>query len=460
MSRRYIIIGASAAGVAAAESIRNEDPQGKITVCTEEPWEPYSRILTTHLIGGEVDKDGMRFKPAGWSAKHGIELRTGCRIASVDPGAGVAVASEGEMLRFDRLLIASGASAKRLRIPGGTLPGVCVVRDLSDALDISDRLDRIEESNKQSARSGEGDSGGKRKKKDGRPGVVFSGGGLVSCKTAGALLRRNVDISIVISSHRILSQMLDPEGAAIVEKQARDLGVNIIFGASTTRINGKTHVESVDLDNGTNISCSLLIAGKGVTARMEFLGGTGIEREYGVVVDRFLETSVTGIFAAGDAAQVYDILRGETWTNAVWPLAVEQGRLAGFNMVHGRGRRYDGAVSANTGDFFGIPAVALGLCDDQPSDVLKKRTVDEARDLYRCFYFRRNRLIGYQCVGSVENAGFFYHLIRTEVPVDVHFLNEIASRRTRGAALLRHSAAVSDFTSRHLLQQNSTEPVK
>ncbi len=465
MNRRYLIIGASAAGVAAAESIRREDPHGAITVCTEEPWEPYSRILTTHLIGGLVDRDGMRFRPEGWAAEYGVDFRAGCRVAFVDPVAGVAMSSAGETLEFDRLLVASGASAKKPRIPGASLPGVFVVRELSDAEGIIERLDRLEDDSKSKEKSEGGkedktdgstetqtDEGsapaGKRKRESKRPGVVFSGGGLVTCKTADALLRRDVDITIVISSKRLLSQMLDAEGAAIVEKRARDLGVDIIFDAAITRVNGESRVESVDLDNGVNIPCGLLIAGKGVNARMEFLEGTGVETEYGVIVDDFLETSVSGIFAAGDAAQVYDALRGETWTNAVWPLAVEQGRVAGMNMVRGRVEKYDGSVSVNTGDFFGIPAVSVGLCDDRPPDVSKKQVFDRPPGVYRVFYVRDNRLIGYQCVGSVEGAGFFYHLIRSGASVNDRFLAEATVRRLRGAARLRYPEALSDFPGR------------
>jgi NAD(P)H-nitrite reductase large subunit len=174
-------------------------------------------------------------------------------------------------------------------------------------------------------------------------------------------------------------------------------------------------VEAVALDNGETLDCEMVIVGKGVRPNIELANGTGIEVGEGILVNEFLETNLRGIYAAGDVAQAKDRITGESRINALWPIAVEEGRVAGLNMAGDR-VPYDGSMGMNSVEFFGLPLVTMGITRLKEG-LAELVCEDKNRNLYKKVVLKGNTLVGMIFVNDIENAGVVGNLIRHKIDV-------------------------------------------
>ncbi len=192
-------------------------------------------------------------------------------------------------------------------------------------------------------------------------------------RLAYALRARGKDVAVVVKSKHILSQMLDKDAADILQKRMESNGVRILLGRDAKEITGKGRVEGVILGDGKVEPCGIVVIGKGVSANTGLAAKTSIKTHWGIIVNEYMETSEKDIYAAGDVAETIDIARDEPGINALWPCAVEQGRIAGLNMA-GEKTRYKGSLSMNSVEFFGLPAVSIGITEpgSEGFEILKK----------------------------------------------------------------------------------------
>ncbi|MCL5676782.1 MAG: FAD-dependent oxidoreductase, partial [Firmicutes bacterium] len=199
---RYLIIGNSAAGVAAASALREADEAGDITVATDEPYPYYARVLTSYYLGGLVGRGRLWLAKEDWYHRWRIQLITGHRVTSVDASRSLAVLDCGVELTYDRLLVATGASPQAISLPGGALKGVFTLRTLDDAIAIRAQA---------------------------RPGgrAVVIGGGPVGIKAAEGLHARGLKVSLVVSSGRLFSQGLDDPGAELLRRVLTAAGFTV-----------------------------------------------------------------------------------------------------------------------------------------------------------------------------------------------------------------------------------------
>jgi NAD(P)H-nitrite reductase large subunit len=394
---RYVIIGNSAAGVAAAWTIRQRDATGHIEVISDEAHVFYSRILLPYWIANRVAPTDLDLARREDYTRRAVELRLEERVEGIDAAAHRLYTSRRSSVPYDRLLVATGASATRPRTPGVDLRGVETLRVREDAERILSRLSR------------------------GSP-VVIAGGGLVGVRAAEALAARGARVHLVVTSRHVLSQMLDLASAEIVLRRLEAHGIDVRLSTEVREFFGHGELEAVALSDGTEVRAGLALVAKGVQPNTSCVRGTGVVIGLGIEVDRYLATGAPEVYAAGDVAEAYDPLRGKPWLNALWPMAVEQGRTAALNMTGSR-VCYGGSIRMNAVEIFGYPCVSIGHVydlDGTPSFVRHDRRAQS----YRKLFVQGDRLVGAVLMGDVRGAGILAERIRFPRPSSAGWLDE------------------------------------
>lgn len=384
---RYLIIGNSAAGNAAAEAIRWHDPRGDITILSDEPHASYYRPLLPFLIYDAPEGENL-FRDALHTPRD-VNVRLGTRVQAIAPQEKrvTLAAPRGETLVYDKLLLATGASPIRPPIAGIEGAGVFTVRNLDDIAAIK------------AAAQGAGRA-------------VIIGGGRIGTKTALALRHRGIAVTIVEMLKWIVPQQLDKEAAQIFHAALRAEGIEMRFGRKAQRITRRGgKITSVSLDDGTRLPADFVVVATGVKPNADLARDASIETRRGVRVNPRLETSAPDVSAAGDVVETNDVVTGESVVSGIWTNAVAMGHVAGENMAGGA-REYPGAFSLlNAMDVAGIPVISVGVI--QP----RARRGDEVfatreDGTYRKLVFRDSILVGALLVGDIEKAGLYTTLIR------------------------------------------------
>jgi len=401
-SRRYVIIGGSAAGLAAAQAVRELDRDGSILVLSAEPDPPYYRPMIPFIVTGQKTAEGIGMMGQGPYTARGIEVRQNARVTAVDPRARAVTVNDQESVPYDRLLIATGS---RPYIPptiqGVDTPGVYAPRTLADARSMAQRV-----------------SNARR--------AVLAGGGMVNLKFAFALLERGVSVTMVVTSPEILSQVMEMDAAALIREALERAGLEILTGRNIVQIlSGPGGVEGVLLDTGEEIPCQIVCIGKGVRPNVEFLSTSGILVDGGVMADGDTacffgqeKERLPEVFTAGDMAVTFDPITGQRMMTALWTNAVEMGRCAGRNMA-GWPTIYTGTFGIlNATQVAGVPFVSMGIVHTAgtPYETHVVRTANTYRKLV--FSEDGKRLIGAVFVGDIHHAGLYRYLIRERVPLD------------------------------------------
>jgi len=314
---RIVIIGAGLAGARAAEALRKDGFAGSITLVGDEPDRPYLRPpLSKEYLRAESDREKVYVHPQSFYVEQHIDLRTGSAARAIDVGLREVVLDDGERLRFDRLLIATGARPRQLSIPGSNLPGVVTFRTLADA-------DKVREAAVEAEQ------------------IVVIGTGWIGSEVSASLRMLGRDVVVIGSDSVPLERVLGPEIGAVYRDLHLENGVAFRSGTSVARIIGTDHVQAVETGAGERIAADLVVAGIGVEPRTELARAAGLAVSDGIEVSATLETSVPGIFAAGDVAGAwhpfYDRrLRTEHWANAKFQGAAAGSLMLGANAPYDR----------------------------------------------------------------------------------------------------------------------------
>ena len=377
----YLMIGAGPAALAAAGTLRLADRTGRVTILSREKIKPYSRMALPYVLAARIDAEG-----AYSELPEGVELLIGEKAVRIDAGRRKVETDSGKVFPYDRLLIASGGTPERPEIEGGTLPFVFTIRDLPDVTGILERF--------------EGKTGH----------AVIAGAGPVGMEAGDALHKLGWSVTFVVTSNRVFSTMLDSAAAELVARMLREQGVEILTGEDIATIDPSGEVR---LKSGKTRSCDLVIFGKGVHPCLDFLEGSGIAVGKGVVVDESQETSLPGVYAAGDVAETKDIIHEDRRVNALWPLAVEQGRVAALNMA-GVPASYPGSLARNILRAFGISILTAGAGRaEQGYEIM----TEQGPDFYHKIVLDKGLLKGFIFVGEIRNEGLYTGLIKMRADV-------------------------------------------
>lgn len=392
---RYVIAGGSAAGMAAAQAIREVDPNGVVTVLSAEADMPYFRPLIPYIVDGRKTADEIALLGEGPYSAVGVDVRVDATVTAVDPEAHAVTVNDSEAVPYDKLLVATGS---RPYIPssiqGADTPGVFALRTLADARAMAERTETAR-------------------------GVVLAGGGLLNLKTAFALLERGLPVTMVVTSAEVLSQVMEPDGAALIRDALARAGLKVVTGRSIAKVlGGPAGMTGVLLDDGVELPCEILCIGKGVRPNVEFLEGSGISVDRGAVADDHTACGVPDVYTAGDVAVTFDPITDEPMMTALWTNAVEMGRCAGRNMA-GRSTAYTGAFGVlNATQVAEVPFVSMGIVHTAGTDY--ETHVASTEDTYRKLVFTPDgeRLVGAVFVGDIAHAGLYRGLIREHTPMN------------------------------------------
>jgi NADPH-dependent 2,4-dienoyl-CoA reductase/sulfur reductase-like enzyme len=411
---KYLILGNGPTGVIAAETLRHADPGGDIVMAGNEKEPPYSRMAIPYLLEGTIGEEGTYLrKSAGHYASLRIGLREG-RAVALDPAQKSVLFHDGSRETYDRLLVATGSRPIRLPIPGIDLPQVQTCWTLEDARAIA-RLAKA----------------GSR--------VLQVGAGFIGCIIMESLHARGVKLTVVERGDRMVPRMMTPVAGNMIKTWVESKGIRVVTSAGIERIDpapakaeatsmlgritralggGRAAEAAADptgevvatLSTGEQIACDLVIVAAGVAPNVAFLDQTGVHVASGVLVNDRMETSVPGIFAAGDVAEAPDLLTGAHLVAAIQPNAADQARIAALNMS-GQPARLPGVLAINVLDSLGLISSSFGQWwgNDTKDGV---ELVDRERYRYVSLQFNDDVLIGATSLGLTQHVGVIRGLIQ------------------------------------------------
>ncbi len=396
---KHLILGNGPAGVVAAETLRKAAPGDEILMVGHEDAPPYSRMAIPYLLEGNIDESGTWLRKA---ADHFERLRIGLRrgrAVALDTAKRTVLFDDGKFEGYDRLLIATGSHPVRPPIPGVDLPEVQTCWTLADARAIAARA-----------------TPGAR--------VLQLGAGFIGCIIMEALAKRGVELTVVEMGDRMVPRMMTPTAGGMIKRWVEQKGVRVLTSAGVQRIDrggdGAAAPLTVTLSTGDRLPCELVIVAAGVAPNVGFLDETPVHVAKGVLVNDRMETSVPGIFAAGDVAEAPDLFTGAHLVAAIQPNAVDQARIAAINMARGEAAgdtRLNGVLAINVLDTLGLISSSFGQWWGEKPEAGGSgvELVDAARYRYLSLQFKDDVLIGATSIGLTEHVGALRGLIHGRV---------------------------------------------
>jgi nitrite reductase (NADH) large subunit len=366
--KKYLIVGNGVAGTTAAENIRKNDPGAWITIVTEEKLPFYYRIRLPDFLCGEVNESGLIAKKKEWYQEKNITLRLSTKITGGSLKDKTLRSSNGEKIRFDRLILANGSTPNVPAISGSDKKGVFTLHYIQDAKDIISHA-------------------GCCKK------VVLIGGGLLGLEAGNGLKKLGLKITVVEFFPRLLPRQLDGEGGHRLQNILEDRGFSFKLDAITRTIAGNDEVKGVTLENGEFIAADMVVISAGVNPKLDLAMQLGLDCNRGIKVDKQMRTSHPDVYAAGDIVE----FAGRTY--GIWPAALEQGKIAGTN-ISGGDVTYEGTILSSILKVAGIDLASAGEIDNEnryESKIVASETI------YKKVVIDNGRVIGCIMLGDRKN---------------------------------------------------------
>ena len=370
----YVIIGNGAAGLNAAKAIRERDKTGSILMISNEPYSTYHRPMLTKSIMAELDPVQIGVEDESWYEDNHIYQVLDKKVTSVDVKEKEVIMEDGSKVKYTKLIYAAGSEPFMPPISGNDKPEVLTIRRLSDTQKIAKLLTKVKN-------------------------VVLIGGGVLGLEAAWEMKKAGCQVTVLELSPILMGRQLDKNAAELLKRIAQDQDINIYTGVTIDSIEGEEHVTGVKLGDGTILPAEMVLVSTGVRANVDVAKTAGVEIDRAVVVNSRMETSVSEIYACGDCAQ-YD---GVNY--AIWPQAVEEGKVAGANAA-GDVLEYT-PVSAAL-NFHGMNTALFAAGDTGKNPDLIYKTVefmDAGKKHYEKLYFMNNRLCGVILIGDVSRMG-------------------------------------------------------
>lgn len=388
----HVIIGNSVAAVGAIRAIRDIDQQGTITVISREKHNAYGRPLISYLLGGLINEKRMSYLPEDFYSRQRVNLLLDSEVVAVDTVARSVRLSSGDLIPYERLLIATGGDPFIPPIDGmADKDRIFTFTTWDDAAKLKMIADDINR-------------------------AVVIGGGLIGLKAAEGLNLINKSVTVVELADRVLSSAFDRPAGKIVARKMRANGIDVITEDTVTRIEGEGgEITGVTLKSGDFIPCDTVIVAIGVRPAAAFLKGSDIEINRGILVDDRMATTAEGVFAAGDVAEASDFFSGQKNPMPIWPDAYIQGGIAGISMAGGT-KSYEGGLAMNSIEFFKVSTISMGITNPlnpEEYEILSYQDIQNYQ--YRKIVLKDNRLVGAVLVGNVDRAGIFSGLIREKI---------------------------------------------
>jgi NAD(P)H-nitrite reductase large subunit len=332
---RYVVIGSGVAGIAAIEAVRSVDTRGEIVLVGEDPYGFYSRPGLAYYLTGELHDKALFPRTADDLRKLNFRY-INKRVTKIARAEHTLELEDRSTILYDRLLIAVGAQALPLEVPGADLEGVLKLDHLTDAKRILKQMRR------------------------GRTAAVV-GGGITALELVEGLRARGMNVHYLLRGDRYWSNVLDEQESRIVERRLLAEGVVLHHHAEVIEITGSNgKAGAVRLLNGQTLKCDLVAYAIGIRPRVELAKQAGLAIDRGILVNEYLQTNDPDVFAAGDVAQAYDPLSGRSILDSLWTPARQQGVAAGLNMA-GKRTAYIKSPPFNVTRLAGLTTTIIGM---------------------------------------------------------------------------------------------------
>ncbi len=391
---QYVIVGNGTAATSAIETIRESDKKGKIAVISDESYFNYSRPLISYLLGKKVTVEKMAYRDKNFYTANRVDLILDNKAKKLDLKKKYVILADSQKIPFDKLLITTGGAPIIPEIKGRNLKGVFAFTKLADAR----RIEKYIKANK-------------TKK------AVVLGGGLIGLKATEALIELKIKVTIVELTDRILSATFDKKASGVIEGVLKKIGCKLIANNTIAEIKGKNKkLKEVVLKGKKRVPADLVIMAIGVVPNIELTNNTPIKTNKGILVNDYLQTSVRDIYAAGDCCEAKDLLLEMNWPIAIWPVAVRQGKIAGYNMA-GIKKEYQGNFTMNSVELCGVPTVSVGRSYTENESYQILDYFAPEKSVYRKVVLKKGRIVGAIFVGDIERAGIYTGLIKDKIDV-------------------------------------------
>ena len=387
MSTSHVIIGDGIAGASAAETIREADPDASVTVLTDEGEALYNRILIKEFAKGKLPEAPISIHEPEWYDERDIDLQLNTHVTNIDPDAHEIQTHEGDTYEYDKLLVATGGTPAQVPVENSDADGIHHFWTFQDARGIREHAD-------------EADQG------------IIVGAGLLGIDLAAVCAAQEIDAKYLMRGNRWWRYALSEEGAEIIHEALEENGVEPVFESGVDHFevdDDGTVTGAVDPD-GNHYDGEWAGVAIGLDFNTEFLNGTGLELDDGIVVDEYMQTNVEDIYAAGDLTKFYDTILNSQAQNGAWGSAKEQGSVAGTNMVADAEEKEFRWVSSYSITHFDFPFLSFGHPTRGDDEAERKYSDSEWRRLA----FEDGQLIGGVLVGDLSQQSTFKKLIRQE----------------------------------------------
>lgn len=390
-SVKYLIIGGGVAGTTAAETIRKEDPEGGITIVSDEPHRLYSRVMLSKpsFFLGKIPFDSIWMRTESWYEEKNITFLGGRSAVKLDTGKKIVTLDDDTEMQYEKLLLAVGCPARRLPIPGVDKKGVDYLKTLDDGKSIIDGV------------------------KTAKAAVVI-GGGFIGFEMCDMLKSAGLEVTSVVREPYFWDPLLDETAGRMAEKAMEKGGVKVLLNSLVQEILGGESVEGVILNDGTRIDCQMVIIGAGAYFQSEWVKDAGIECGCGIKANEYLETSAPDVWTTGDVAEFKDVILDETIQCGTWINAQMQGKTAGLGMT-GKREVYR-LVSSYTAHGFGTNVAFIGDIMVSPGKTTVTRGSAEG-GWYGRLVILDKELIGAFLVNRNQEIAPLTKLIGTDVDV-------------------------------------------
>ena len=397
----YVVLGNSAAGLTAIDAIRQRDKHSPITLISKEPDVAYSRVALPYILSREKTLRQITLQDDAYFTANNVETIIGFGAVSVDTKAKTVSLEDRRAVPYDKLLISTGSASRVPPVQGITDADVCYHWTLADTRKLEQQL--------ASAKS-----------------CFVIGAGFISLLTVSALIKAaNLKYTVVEMADQVMPQLVDEPGGRALERGMRQKDIDVVLGDQVATIEHRSSPSAgggaaygITLKSGKTHDADMIVCGAGVHPNIDFLADSGLETGRGILTDERQETNIPGVYAAGDCAEGADFLSGERVVHAIWPTAIDQGRVAGANMA-GDSQIYPGSLSWNVTELFGLTMASVGeFRDRDPWEPIVFQ--NEAANTYRKLLLDNGRIVGAVVIGRadhVQDLGVVQAMIRRKSDV-------------------------------------------
>lgn len=360
MEKNFVIIGSGVAAVNAAKTIREYDRGSNIFIFGEEPSLPYKRIKLSKDLYSDLHSEKVLIKKKKWYQDNHISVFINTKVVKINTDEQFIVTSNEAVFSYHKLLICTGANNRRLEINGINKKNIFTIRDMKEADEFKGHLEDKES-------------------------VVTIGGGVQGLETAWSILKAGKKVSIVEVAPLLMRRQLDTKSSLLLKRKIEKKGVKVYLNTSIDSILGKESVTGIKMNDNSQINCDSIVYSIGVTPNTKLVHDTAIKLNRGIVVDEEMRTNIDSVYAAGDVAEVNNEIEG------LWGTALEQGRVAGSNMVS-KTAIYKKEIPTTILNAFNVSLFSIGVVNEEQCDTTIVE--EDGKEKYTRLFIKDNKIVG------------------------------------------------------------------